>query len=95
LAVRCAQEYHHGHTSLEDFALPLLAGVIELLIHRGPLNFVVAGADKQNSNEIGFAKDPRYFRDDLVEACLLLVSRGLEEVGYAERQPYFGLGRPR
>jgi hypothetical protein len=95
LAVAGAQEYHHGHSSLEDFTLPLLAAVIELLIHRCPLNFVVPGADKQNSNEIGFAKDPRYFGEDLVEAGFPFVSRGLEEVGDPESQSHFGLGRPR
>ena len=95
LAVRCAQEYHHWHASLEDFTLPLLAAVIELLVHRGSLNFIVTGTDKQNSNEIGFAKDSRYFGEDLVEAGFLFVSRGLEEVGDTERQSHFGLGRPR
>ena len=95
LAVAGAQEYNHGHTSLKDFALPLLAAVIELLVHRGSLNFVVAGANQQNSNEIGFAKDLCYFREDLVEAGFLLVSCGLEEVSDMERQPHFGLGSPR
>jgi hypothetical protein len=90
-----AQEYHHGHSSLKNFIVPLLTAVIELLIHRGALNFVVTGADKQDSNKIGLTKNPRYFRQDLVEAGFLLISPGLEEVGGAQRQANFGLGRPR
>ena len=78
-----AQEYHHRHSSLKDFALPLLATVIELLVYGGPLYFIFARAEKQDGNEIGAADDPRYFRKDLIEAGLFLVGRGLEEVGDA------------
>jgi hypothetical protein len=90
-----AQDYHHGHSSLKNFIAPLLTTVIELLIDRGALNYVVAGADKQDRNKVGLAKNPRYFGPDIVEVGLLLISPGLEEVGGAQRQANFGLGRPR
>jgi hypothetical protein len=44
------QEYHHRHSSLKNFIVPLLTTVIELLINRGALNFIVTGADEQDSN---------------------------------------------